>query len=362
MAGGALVFGAVPRLARQKHFRDGLLLGIGVALLACTRPFEGLIVCASAGAALFSALRSAPGGYRKVARIWSKPLIGAAGVVLPALGFIGYYNAKVTGHPLRLPYAVHEAAYGISPLFVWQSPKLEPEYHHPEIESFYRGWGLDAFRSHQSAEGFLNAKLDGTLVLWAFFLGPALTLTLVTLPGLWQDRRLRFAWRSLAALYLGSLCVFWMLPHYFAPAAPLLMLIVVQGVRRLRATAQRELKCGFLVVPAIVLMQTVLLIAGVARQAEAKGTSWAHHRARIAAQLESAPGRHLVFVEYSPNHNVHAEWVYNAASIDDAPIVWARPMGPARDRELLDHFSDRQLWLLDADAPCPQLLPLDRRN
>src|SRR3984885_5850814 len=43
--GGALVFGALPRIMRSRRIRDALLLGLGVSILANSRPFEGLIFC-----------------------------------------------------------------------------------------------------------------------------------------------------------------------------------------------------------------------------------------------------------------------------------------------------------------------------
>ncbi|MEO8370987.1 MAG: hypothetical protein ABI806_17525, partial [Candidatus Solibacter sp.] len=80
-------------------------------------------------------------------------------------------------------------------------------------------------------------------------------------------------------------------------------------------------------------------------------------RARVLRQLESMPGRQLAIVHYRADHNFFEEWVYNAASIDQAKVVWAHEMDPARDAELARYFSGRQMWVVDADARPATITP-----
>ena len=80
---------------------------------------------------------------------------------------------------------------------------------------------------------------------------------------------------------------------------------------------------------------------------------------RIAVNNELAqhPGRQLVFVRYWPHHIFQQEWVYNAADIDAAPVVWVRDLGPAENQTLQHYFPDRTPWLLEPDARPPRLSP-----
>jgi hypothetical protein len=72
-------------------------------------------------------------------------------------------------------------------------------------------------------------------------------------------------------------------------------------------------------------------------------------RAGIIRRLTAAGGNHLVIVRYNRRHDVGDEWVYNAADIDRAPIVWAREMDPTSNRELFQYYGDRKVWLVEPD-------------
>jgi hypothetical protein len=80
-------------------------------------------------------------------------------------------------------------------------------------------------------------------------------------------------------------------------------------------------------------------------------------RARVLDQLTKTDGRHLVIVRYAPDHDIDREWVYNRADIDRAKVVWAREMDPASDRQLVEYFRGRHIWLLEPDRKPVSLRP-----
>jgi len=81
-------------------------------------------------------------------------------------------------------------------------------------------------------------------------------------------------------------------------------------------------------------------------------------RATTLAELRQLPGRQLAIVRYGPRHEIlFHEWVYNEADIDRAKVVLARDMGPSANKELVDYFKDRHIWLVEADEVPPRISP-----
>jgi hypothetical protein len=73
--------------------------------------------------------------------------------------------------------------------------------------------------------------------------------------------------------------------------------------------------------------------------------------------LEKIGGRHLVIVKLKNNPNDFLQWIYNAADIDASQVVWARDLGPERDRALVEYFRGRSVWLVDPNPQPARITP-----
>ncbi len=349
--GGALLYGALPRLMKGPRVGLALAMGVGLALLANSRPFEGLVVSLPAAAVLFVWLL----GKRR-------PSLGAAlGKVVLPLGLVltltgaamAYYNFRVTGSPLTMPYQVHENTYAANPVFVWQAPKPEPEYRHADIARFWTGWVRDLYLRHrQPAEMARLALVKWTQIILCY-LGVWLLIAVVVLRPALRDARVRLALATCGLLLLAQTQIYCYCPHYAAPAAGLFAVLAVAGLRQIRLWRFHGRPSGRVLVRGIALCYPVLV--GLTVFAEPRIPDDATHlmRARLLHQLESDGDRHLVVVRYYnpwPRGLGHEDWIWNAADIDASRVVWAREMGPAEDRRLLDYYPNRRVWLLEVEV------------
>jgi len=350
--GGAFVFGALRRLAGRPSIGMGLVFGLGLVLLANARPFEGLVASVPAGILLLVFLwrQGRPGLVRVL------PVLLA--VLVPAMLAMGVYNTAVTGHPLTMPYAKHEQLYAIAPQFLWQPLRSEPSYNHELMRSFWTGWATQAHREQQTLEGLAGHQFLKLLLLWLFFLGSAQTVALLGLLGARRNFWVRFALAVCALLLLALFLEQGILPHYAGPITGLIFYLIIQGCRYLALWRPECRPVGRALVQSLAVV--ILLVWGMSllfAVANDRTDKWFHGRARLAAQLEQTPGKHLVLVRYDPDHNEHQEWVYNGADLEGGQVIWARELGDARDRELIRHYADRKVGLLEADQSPPRLRP-----
>jgi hypothetical protein len=363
--GGALLIGALPRLMDKPTRLDGGLLGLGLGILALSRPFEGLIFSVIV-LVLWAWLFLARGG-RRLRRAGSGPirplvlaLACSALVVTAMLLWLGYYQAAVTGNPFEPPYAVWRRTYSRFESFVWETPVKN----YKPVNEAYARFLYWAQESHEQYRSPLTRLAGIGRQLIAFFWGPMLALFLVlAAPWLWRDLRIRLlALAVLLAVLAEALLVdLWTFSHYFAPLTVALTILGVQAIRIVAAGARRKLggpRPGFVfLLPGLPVVLLGMNLIGLYLRATDRlwttpsyDTGWCcfsmrTERARVEQSLNAREGRHLVFVRHPPQGYWGAEWVYNGASIDDGKIVWAREVSPEADCALRRYYSDRQVWV-----------------
>jgi len=269
---------------------------------------------------------------------------------------MAFYNWRVTGSAVEFPYVVHERTYAVKPFFLWQQPRPMPEYRHEVIRAFQME-ELEIYTRQQTFAGFLHeTRLKGK-ELFGFYLGRPAALLLVALPWVLRNRWMGFVALACAILGAGLLLETHTFAHYAAPATGLLFLLLVQSLRHIRLLRWRDFPVGRIVVWAFPLICVYHLWSSFALPIRGFEPSWALRRGQLLAQLSQDGGRHLVIVRYGARHVAHDEWVYNEADIDRARVVWAREMDAVKNRELLQYFGDRRVWLLEVDADDPSLVP-----
>src|SRR5580765_4607431 len=123
-------------------------MATGVAIVANTRPYEGLVFSVPiAVAMLMWIVKQGKFPTSSVLLRVVLPLILILGMTGCAMGF---YFWRVTGNAFVMPYTVNRQTYAVAPYFIWQKPRPEPEYHHAVMRDFYINHELRSFESGQT--------------------------------------------------------------------------------------------------------------------------------------------------------------------------------------------------------------------
>ncbi len=338
--GGALVFGASRRLRGPGAGPQCLVWAVGVVVLMTSRPFEGLIVTVPTGLfVLARVLRGRHWGYAA----------GAAVLLAVAAAGMLHYNRAVTGDAWTLPYTHQRSLYAATEPFLVGTPPAPPYYRHANLARFYE-WERQGFEAQQTVSGLLRTKWAQLRELWIFFLGVVLTLPLLT-----SLIRTRDFWSRAGALVL--LLFFaalrfetWIQPHYAAPAAPLFLALSIRGLRRWTLLHDGAGRLAAFWLALVVCASTAVEVVG--RQGPGpERAPWAARRAEITSVLSELDGRHLIFVTYAEGHEPFAEWVYNAADLEGAAVIWAHDLGPDENEALIATLRGRRVWRLRASEP-----------
>ena len=342
--GGALVTGAIPRTIRGPALTSTLLGSLGLVLLANSRPFEGLLTAVGGIAVVVWRLGRQKQQWKRMLN--PRTLATFLLIIILAAVGMGYYNYRTTGNVLLLPYTVNQRMYTASPFFWIFSPIPTPVYRHENIRRYWVDWVLPYY-AEARARPELAVRRSGAVMARFFLMSPFVLAVLAGLLLTWS-REVRFALAILAVPIFGLMFTATALPHYLAPAFGAFLLIGGVGLQK----AGKWQSFGPVVIAGFIGVSAAWCASAVqveTRQARQASTGIAR-RPAVVNQLHRAGGMHLVIVRYGEYHNFHEEWVYNRANIDASEIVWAQDMGEARNRELLNYFRGRKVWLLQPDT------------
>ena len=170
--GGALVLGALPRMKQKHRVRNALLMGLGFAILANSRPYEGLFFGIPVAVALLVWLwkmkRPELGRALKRAMV---PLLAVLALTVVAMG---YYFWRTTGSPFNPPYLVYEACTIRCRIF----PGSRLGQFRPIVilssGVFFVHMEKTFYNTSRTPAGLVLKTLAKFVLLWSFFLGPFL--------------------------------------------------------------------------------------------------------------------------------------------------------------------------------------------
>jgi hypothetical protein len=369
--GGSLVLGALPRLKKTLRVRDGVLLAIGIVILANSRPYEGLLLCIPVTLVLgrglfFQANHPALG---QVLRASAAPLL----LIVAAAVWMGYFNYRNFNSPLTLPYTIDQATYSVTPHFIWQPQKPEPPYRFKVMRDYYIDLELPEFKELRTVSGFLPGTLLKGVRVFLFFAGFALIPPLIMLRRVILDRRVRFLMICMVPMTVGVVLEGGVRSYYLAPFTAAFYAIGLQAMRHLKQWKPEGRSVGNTMVRFLVTLCVTLGAVDLwakplkLEMPNSIASIWTceclgppqpgSERANIQAALGRIPGNHLVLVRYAPNHAPGDEWVYNEANIDSSKVIWAREMDSGNNEELLRYYKDRDVWLVQPDKTPATLAP-----
>ena len=279
-----------------------------------------------------------------------------------------YYNLRVTQQPFLMPYVLHTARYMAAPLFFWQQPPPTPDYPNEQMRQFHTGTEYGEYADQLGRQSLIGGAVHrAAFIAWAYLRPVLLLIPFLASLLMFRQRSRGPMVRASLWICVGVLLVHvticpWMRIAYMAPLLGLLFVLVGLGMRQLHSWRWDGQPVGRALVRALVLTQTALAAPFLISYARNNARLAISGRRQVVAQLEQKGGRHLVLVRYGAGHSPHEEWVYNAADVDGAPVIFARDLGEHADRALLDYYPGRSAWRLEIGNRDAKLTALPHRS
>jgi hypothetical protein len=348
--GGALALGGLGRILKRPSLSGGLGFGGGIAILANSRPYEGLIFSIPIGGIFLWWLAGKTKGNVATSERLKKVFLPASVLLIAGVVFVGYYNWRTTGSPRTFAMSLNQKFYDPSAIFLWETPGAPMQHYNPQFDDFYNRWQRNLYgHNWDDVKKIFGRKIRvfaRTYLWWDLFL---------LVPAFYSLPKRRKLYPLYAALLFNTVAFFslaWTLPHYVAPAMCAVFAIFITAMRNLRLFEVRGYALGLFLSRMVVLGLTLQTANAAATGNEDPldlGGVRMESRVEAIRKLDAIQGKHLVFVRYSKEHNVHLEWVFNDADLENSRIVWARELDKKQNEKVIEHYNGRKVWFIEAD-------------
>jgi hypothetical protein len=358
--GGALALGAVPRIIRYRRLRDAVWFSLGLALLANTRMLEGFAFSLP----LLAALAIWIVLHRRDGAAWLRVALPVAAMGISIVAAMAYYNYRSTGSATTMPYVLNMRTYHIAPPFIGQKLLPEPNKAPEQMRVLFEELELNNWKLSRSAYGIWRLTYWKFFEYQKFYFFPCVVLLLLGV------RVVRSRWprpllvaSGVMTILAACATIYQPEAHYLAPMWTSVTGVTLFGFRYLRTMGRKNGQWGLHLSRSFAALAVILWVAVVFavltyRLPEFAAT-WKQNREMINEMVTDGKTKALIFVKYEGAWASN-EWVYNAADIDQSAIIWARSLGPQKDRKLLDYYAPqhRKLWLVKIGATWVSIEPL----
>lgn len=346
-AGGALLFGALRRLLLRPTVGNAVVLSVGLAILANSRPFEGLLAALPAAAVILVGMVRAGDRSRKPWII--RVVFPVVAVSILAVLWMGYYNFRVTGSPWRMPYQVYEIQYPSTPIFLSSQKPPTQDLSLPQIFRDLQQVFLQRQHTMHTIKGYFYEKANDLLNILFFYFHGVFLIPLIMLP-----RALRNRWNALAGLIVVLVVGTAFLqtqsyPRKLAPVACLLVLLAIQSLRHLQFFRFRGRPVGIALTALLVAVFGFSVFTSYLPFFHAAPWPVSQQRAELEKQLNQDSGRHVILVRLGSTSYAypHFSWVYNRADIDASKVIWAWELDREQNQTLCQYYRGREIWRLE---------------
>lgn len=359
MLGGAIFIGAAARAVfRTPRILHGVLAGIGLTILANSRPLEGMLLALLISAWAIFRLRKT----QRLSPAIRRAVLPAVITLIPCFAFMGYYNWRVTGDALTMPYTLHAKQYMRAPLLWGQSPATGKTYSNPTFQRFYDSGEWNEYSRQVPARGRLSAVVEKWETLANYItVTPLICMALLAALILPRPHKTPSPMMPLIICWMlpaAQMCITpWLRVTYFAPLVCLLITLAIIGLRTMSRLRVGDFPLGRWLVRVSIIGQLIAAITWMPHLNQRAHYLGAVQREKLLEDLSSLPRQHLIMVKYGPNHDPLFDYVFNGADIDSAKVVFARSIDPETDAKLIAYFRDREVWDIYVDREFRGLAP-----